>query len=81
MSHCFLESLNSLPVEGETSPIQLPERERVRVLIISSRDGVISTIHELHSCGFAEAGAWSLLLPAPDTGEVMSILMRDRQKG
>lgn len=81
MSHCFLESFNSLTVEGEVSPIQLPERERVRVLIISSRDGVISTIHELHSRGFAEVSLWSPLLPAPSSGEVMSILTRDRRPG
>jgi hypothetical protein len=80
MSHCFLDSPNT-PVEREVLALQNPDRERLRVLIIGSRDGVIETIHDLHRRGFAEAGRWSPLLPAPSTGEVMSILMCDRRKG
>jgi hypothetical protein len=79
MPECFL-NLNSPTVEN-TSPAQFPERERLRVLIIGSRDGVIETIHDLHGRDFAEAGAWSPLLPAPGSGEVMSILTRDRRVG
>ncbi|MBD1869136.1 hypothetical protein H6F95_17915 [Cyanobacteria bacterium FACHB-471] len=80
MSHCFLESPHSLPVEENPSTATLPERERLQVLVISSRDGVIETIHNLHRRGFAEVGAWSPLLPAPDLGEVMSILTRYRKR-
>jgi hypothetical protein len=57
------------------------EGEKVRVLVIGSRGGVIETIHTLHSLGYAEVGAWSPLLPAATDGEVMSILTRQRQRG
>jgi hypothetical protein len=80
MPECFLD-LNSPSVEKDLAYAQFPERERLRVLIIGSRDGVIETIHDLHGRSFAEVGAWSPLLPAPDSGEVMSILTRDRKRG
>jgi hypothetical protein len=51
-----------------------PERETVRLLAIGSRRGVLNVIHKLHNSGFAEAGAWSPLLPGSKPGEVMSIL-------
>lgn len=52
------------------------ERESLRVLIIGSRKGVTSTIQTLYRLGFAEVAEWSPLLPAPNPGEVMSILTR-----
>jgi hypothetical protein len=81
MSQCFLESPNAPTVEREVSALQNPDRERLRVLVIGSRDGVIETIHDLYRRGFAEPNAWSPLLPAPNSGEVMSILTRDRRRG
>ena len=53
-----------------------PERESLRVLLIGSRNGVINTIQTLYRLGFAEVAEWSPLLPAPNPGEVMSILTR-----
>ena len=55
------------------------EGERVRVLVIGSRDGVTQTIHTLYRLGFADVGAWSPVLPAPNSENVMSILTRPRQ--
>lgn len=81
MSQCFLESPSAPTVEREVSALQNPDRERLRVLIIGSRDGVIETIHDLYRKDFAEVSAWSPLLPAPSSGEVMSILTRDRRRG
>jgi hypothetical protein len=81
MSQCFLESPNVPTAEREVSALQNPDRERLRVLVIGSRDGVVETIHDLHHRGFAEVGLWSPLLPAPSSGEVMSILTRDRRVG
>jgi hypothetical protein len=66
-----LTSLNFLP-----APAEPPQRESLRVLIMGSRQGVTSIIHNLHRLGFAEVGEWSPLLPAPAPGEVMSILTR-----
>jgi hypothetical protein len=81
MSQCFLESPSTPTAEREVSVLQNPDRERLRVLIIGSRDGVVETIHDLHHRGFAEVSLWSPLLPAPSSGEVMSILTRDRRVG
>ncbi|MBD1871521.1 hypothetical protein H6F88_14230 [Oculatella sp. FACHB-28] len=81
MSQCFLESPNAPTVEREVSALHNPDRDRLRVLIIGSRDGVIETIHDLYHRGFAEVSAWSPLLPAPSSGEVMSILTGDRRRG
>ena len=80
MSQCFLESPSTSAVEREVSALQNADRERLRILVIGSRDGVIETIHDLYRRGFAEVNAWSPLLPAPSSGEVMSILTRDRRR-
>jgi hypothetical protein len=80
MSQCSSEFPKST-VGREIAALQNPDRERLRVLIIGSREGVIETIHDLYHCSFAEPGAWSPLLPAPGSGEVMSILTRDRRRG
>ncbi|MBF2025245.1 MAG: peptide ABC transporter substrate-binding protein [Oscillatoriales cyanobacterium C42_A2020_001] len=63
------------PVE---MPIEPPasDRESLRILIIGSRRGVTGTIQTLHRLRFAEVREWSPLLPAPNSGEVMSILTR-----
>ncbi|MDX2242460.1 MAG: hypothetical protein NW224_17375 [Leptolyngbyaceae cyanobacterium bins.302] len=60
------------------SPVQPSsgDREALRVLIIGSRHGITTTIQALHRLRFAEVREWSPLLPAPNSGEVMSILTR-----
>jgi hypothetical protein len=50
--------------------------ELVRVLVIGSHRGVTSTIRTLYVVRFAQIDEWSPLLPAPASGEVMSILTR-----
>ncbi|MGD2181799.1 hypothetical protein [Lusitaniella coriacea] len=52
------------------------EWERVRILVIGSSYGVNSIIRTLYVLGFAEISDWSPLLPAPHSGDVMSILTR-----
>jgi alkanesulfonate monooxygenase SsuD/methylene tetrahydromethanopterin reductase-like flavin-dependent oxidoreductase (luciferase family) len=59
-------------------PQPMPHREQLAVLLIGSPEGVRENIHELHQRGYAEAGNWSGLLPAPNPGEVMSVLIRYR---
>ncbi|MBD1870645.1 hypothetical protein H6F95_25760 [Cyanobacteria bacterium FACHB-471] len=63
MSQCFLDS--NTPTVEKVSALRNADRDRLRVLVIGSRDGVIETIHDLHRRGFAEVGMWSPLLPAP----------------
>jgi hypothetical protein len=52
--------------------------DRLRLLAIGSREGVTETIHTLHVLGYADVGAWSPVLPVPNSTEVMSILTRQR---
>ena len=52
------------------------EYEIVRILAIGSAAGVNSTIRTLYLLGFAQISDWSPLLPAPNSGDVMSILTR-----
>jgi hypothetical protein len=56
------------------------ERDTLRILAIGSREGITETIHTLHRLGFADAGAWSPLLPVPNSNDLMSILTRHRQR-
>lgn len=65
------------PLSTISTPLPSPdEPDRLRVLLIGPRQGVISTIHTLHVLGFAESGNWSPLLPGPQPGTVISILTR-----
>jgi hypothetical protein len=74
------EFLESSPFDEEIEAIApaQPERERLLVYIVGSRAGVVETIHNLHRRGFAEVNDWSPILPTPISGEMMSILRRER---
>jgi len=50
-----------------------PDREPVKVVLISSEAGVREAIHQLHNLRFRDATTWSPLLPTPEPGMVMSI--------
>ena len=64
-----------------------PGRERLRHLIMGSREGVHSAIKSLHKLNYAEQHLWSQLIaiPAsgivltPEQGEMFSYLVRDRR--
>jgi hypothetical protein len=70
------------------TPTAEPQREPLRHLIMGSPAGVRSAIHQLHVLRYAEQREWSQLLtipPAgivltPNQGEVMSYLIRQRQR-
>lgn len=53
-----------------------PERETIKHTLIGSSKAVMGTIHVLHQLGYAQVSDWSPLLPSPNPGEVMSILVR-----
>ena len=65
-----------------------PQREPLRHLIMGSPAGVRSAIHQLHVLRYAEQREWSQLLTippdgivlTPTQGEVMSYLIRQRQR-
>ncbi|WP_017655701.1 hypothetical protein [Fortiea contorta] len=69
------ENLNTPPLK---QPVEntLPNRERIKHILIGSPKAVRSTIHYLQIIGYASVGDWSPLLPTENSGEVMSILIR-----
>jgi hypothetical protein len=69
---------SQLPPKSTTSQSPIPHRESLTTLLIGSPEAIRTAIHDLHQRGYAEAGDWSGLLPAPDPSEVMSILIRHR---
>ena len=89
MAEAYLSDLlcssNSSQSSPQRSPIDLrvdspPDRERLRLILIGTADGVREMIHRLHQANIAEAGSWSRLLPVPNSTEVMSILMLSRRR-
>ncbi len=56
------------------------ENDSIRFVLIGSRDRITETIHTLHHLGFAEAGAWSPIVPVPDSTEAMALLKRTRSR-
>ncbi len=72
MQKYFLEDSTHTPAVRfavDTTVTSDPTRESVRLLAIGSRRGVLHGIHRLHRLNFAEAGAWSPLLPGPILGK------------
>jgi len=53
-----------------------PGREQIKHMLIGTPKSVTSTQQALHRLGYVEIGEWSPLLPSPNPGEVMSILVR-----
>ena len=43
----------------------LPEREKLKLVLMGSIGGVKEQIHKLHVLGFADAGDWSRLVSVP----------------
>ena len=72
----FLPNLNATPTPP-TSTEQPPERERLKVILVSSPRVVSSTIRTLYTKGFAEITEWSPLQLTPNPNEVMSVLSRN----
>jgi hypothetical protein len=68
--------------KGDRSqPVEvLPEREKLKVVLIGSIAGVKERIHKLHGLGFADAGDWSRLVSVPGEDVVMSVLVQYRRK-
>ncbi|NJK75061.1 MAG: hypothetical protein HC942_14700 [Microcoleus sp. SU_5_6] len=67
---------STMPASTDVVASPLPRRESVKLMVIGSRQGVLNIIYTLFRLGFAEVGEWSPLLPGPQPGEVMSILIR-----
>jgi hypothetical protein len=57
-------------------PSSDPNRHPLKVLIVSSPQGVTNTIHTFYRLGYAQVSEWSKPQPTQNPGEVMSILSR-----
>ena len=55
---------------------QHPEPEKIKHILIGSKEAVIATIEALHQLGYANTRDWTPLLPTSNPGEVTSILVR-----
>ncbi len=74
----FVSNANdpNTPVSVKADSQTPPGREPIKHTLIGSPKAVKSTIHYLQVIGYADAAAWSPLVPTPNPGEVMSIMSR-----
>ncbi|MGF1567956.1 MAG: hypothetical protein ACFCVD_07775 [Nodosilinea sp.] len=85
----FFEKTGDLNPLRPDIPHSQPGRERLGHLIIGSPEGVRGAINHLHLLKYAERLEWSQLITippagiviAPQQGEVLSYLLRQRQLG
>ena len=55
---------------------QHPEPEKIKHILIGSKEAVITTIEVLHQLGYANTRHWTPLLATSNPGEVTSVLVR-----
>ena len=55
---------------------QHPEPEKIKHILIGSKEAVIATIEVLHQLSYADVRDWTPLLPTSNPGEVTSVLVR-----
>ncbi|MFB2976914.1 hypothetical protein [Microseira sp. BLCC-F43] len=82
----YSQTLGFVPGVGDTLPSVIPGvgnlpvpsdgYEVVRVMVFGSHYGVNYTIRWLYRLQFAQVSEWSFLMPAPNRGEVMSIVTK-----
>ncbi len=53
-----------------------PGRDPIKHMLIGTSASVTMTQQALHRLGYVQIGEWSPLMPSPNPGEVMSILVR-----
>jgi hypothetical protein len=66
-------------LEDNSSNQAQVNREKIKHLLVGSPNVVKSTIHRLHTTGYAEIGSWSKPIRAGSlggSGDVVSVLIR-----
>ena len=63
--------------QADTIPEAVPERDRVRFMLIGTSQGVARIIHESHCLRFAEVSEWSKPLPTGEQGKIMRIMTKN----
>ena len=53
------------------------EENQIKVLVIGSKEHIMSTIYRLYKVDFAEVYEWSKIIPAPNSNKMMSVLTID----
>ena len=80
MVECFVEAQGMTGrIDAVTTQVQGPQesgREKVRIMVLGSPEGVDSIVKSLHKLRFAEMKEWSNPLPTGRAGEVMRILTK-----
>jgi hypothetical protein len=78
------EFLSNFSIESnppnDSPAIPTGDREKFKLIAVGSAEGIREMIHRIHVCGIAEAGAWSRLLPTPNSAELMSVLLIYRRR-
>lgn len=72
----FLGGINLPTSNTPPDSPSLPEREIIKHTLIGSSKAITGTIRVLHQLGYADINDWSPLVPSPNPGELMSILIR-----
>jgi alkanesulfonate monooxygenase SsuD/methylene tetrahydromethanopterin reductase-like flavin-dependent oxidoreductase (luciferase family) len=54
------------------------EGRKFQVLLMGCKEDIHEAIHALHALGYADTGAWSPVVPMPNSTKMMSILTRYR---
>ena len=65
------------PVPPEQPLREGGQPEQLKVMLVGSRQAIHNTIHWFYALGVSEVRNWSPLMPWGDTGEFMSVLMRN----
>lgn len=77
---CFVEAQSmTRKINADAEPLQGPQeggRDKVRIMVLGSPEGVDSIVKSLHVLRFAEMKEWSNPLPTGRTGAVMRILTK-----
>jgi hypothetical protein len=77
---CFVGDMGTTNTQTpQIEPIspQLQEPEKIKHILIGSHKAVSNTIQVLQQLGYADIQDWSPLLATENSGEVMSVLIRD----
>ena len=72
------EASNQEILISHSQPIisQHPEPEKIKHILIGSKEAVIATIEVLDKLGYANVRDWTPLLPTSNPAEVTSVLIR-----
>lgn len=82
MAEDFRSNSDETPASPANTPAEpFPERQRLKMILVSSPEVVKNTILTLYVKGFAQVDEWSPLQRTPNPNEVVSVLLRNIVSG